>query len=486
MRPARPPRPAFTSIRSLARRLLVVGGLLICGWLISSLQSAHAVDLAPPPVPGVDKVAAAARAVAAPQPPTAKTTATRSATARNDSARPPTRAATRAATRATTRATPAASGASRGRADRTGHTDHTGHTGHTAPARAGGGASPVPPATAGASSAADTVSGLLDGVGRTGRPAATGTTSTHSPGPPGGHIAAGQSTGLSTGLSMGLPVQTGSQLVDLPGGTPPLTGPTSPAGALTRQLGALITAPLGAAPPGIAPLGLPPLGLPPLGLPPLGLPPLGTGVLGALTAPIEHALGLLPAADLLASVGRVIDQVERPTLPSPLPLVPITEPRRVLPPRTGPLTYPPADSPPAMPAPAGAYPADAGHAIASGPDSLQSASAPSGPAERPFGPDADACTVEVLHGTWPPGMRAPGVVIHLRTGLGTAPFSPGDPATPAPGGSTRALTTSSQNDGTGDTPAHWEAHVTDVFMPALIVAPPAVRTAADEPALSPD
>jgi len=245
----------------------------------------------------------------------------------------------------------------------------------------------------------------------------------------------------------------------------PVLGTTGAVGALTRQLGALAT-------------------------------PLVGGALGALTAPLDGVLsqlgdltaGLIQQVDaIIAPVTRVVGQVEGMAVPEGIPTIAIIEPNAAVIQPTGSSTYPSAGLPDTGPSPVGVWPADAGHAAATGSDSLQFANPPAAPAEEPLGADADASTVQVLRGMWPPAMRSPGVApTHLRGGQSDDPFSPGGPNGPMSGGANSALSTSSLKDGTGDTPVSWEARVTDAFMPAWIVAPPAVRTAADEPAFSPD
>jgi hypothetical protein len=75
---------------------------------------------------------------------------------------------------------------------------------------------------------------------------------------------------------------------------------------------------------------------------------------------------------------------------------------------------------------------------------------------------------------------------HLVSGQSNDPSAPGGPSLPGSGAANRALPTSSQNDGAGDAPQVWEARITDTFLPAWTGAPRVVRTAADEPAFSPD
>jgi hypothetical protein len=220
---------------------------------------------------------------------------------------------------------------------------------------------------------------------------------------------------------------------------------------------------------------------------------LGQGPLGVLTSTLEGVLGqlqgltaqLIPQVDaILRPVAQVSGVIGVVTIPRVLP---IAVPSGTSVPPTGSATYPSPAPPRAGPVPTGTARTSDGQAAAGGVDFQHVASPPAAPAQQHPGADGNSSTVRVLRGLRPPPTRCPGLApAHLMSGQRHDPFSPGDPSNPLSGSANRALPTSSQNDGTGDAAPPWEARVTEVSVPAWVVAPPAVRTAADELAFSPD
>jgi hypothetical protein len=221
---------------------------------------------------------------------------------------------------------------------------------------------------------------------------------------------------------------------------------------------------------------------------------LDTKALGALTAPLKGVLGQLGrlTAQLLSQVIGLVKPVAR--LLEPIEglgltggLVGETPIGSLLP-----LASPTAACPAAEPSsnggswPAAVVPAGSGQGATGGSVEQQIAHAPAVPADQPLGAWPHAATSRVLCGQWPQPPRSPDVAHPHMSGQSTDPFSPGDSNLPLTGTSNRALSSSSQNDGSGDTPRSWQARVPETFVPAGVVASPVVRTAADEPAFSPD
>lgn len=68
----------------------------------------------------------------------------------------------------------------------------------------------------------------------------------------------------------------------------------------------------------------------------------------------------------------------------------------------------------------------------------------------------------------------------------STPSSPVLPSAPRSGEPSHTLSGPSHGDGAGDAARPWEARLVDLFMPAWSTTPPVVRTAADEPGFSPD
>jgi hypothetical protein len=218
---------------------------------------------------------------------------------------------------------------------------------------------------------------------------------------------------------------------------------------------------------------------------------LGMGPLGIITGSLQGVLGHLQrlTAQLLSDLGGALDPVAR--LVGPLPKIivsgglPVLLPGRVLVPLPGSSTAPATGPPSPVPWPWGTSTVPGGHATSAGSDCLQATDPPAAPGSPPPGADDGVSTVPVMCGVWPLPTHIPSVPATHLTG-GPGPFPPGGPADPGSGAANRALPTSSQNDGTGDAPTCWQARITDMFVPAWTTAPPAVRTAADEPAFSPD
>jgi hypothetical protein len=604
MRRAHPPR------RVVLRRLLVLGGLLICGWLISSLQSAHAADVTPPPGSSAGTALDAVQAATS-----HSTTATH---ARDDSADPAGSAHGRSAlrhadavthpasahpagtvsTRSATQPAHTTSSASSAEAVHGPLTDAQ-QTVHRAPAATG----TISPGTHASTSAPSVGSAAPRGAslrGLTELPAAAhaptrvhhaapaSASAAHPPAAPGlsaaidslalNPAAAGPSSPLpAPGPLPALNVTAPPHPPPLLGLSPPLNGP------LRRDaIAALDPAVLDPAvldPAVLDPAVLDPAVLDPAVLDPAVLDPLpgfgdpagllrpvtdvigglGTGPAAGLTGPLRDATvldplsvlgdpaGLLrPVTDVIGSVAGLVADPSA-VLTGPLgnllttalatnPLGVLTAPLKGVLGQVGGLTaqlipqfggllgpvaglvapiegiggpagladetpigslLPSEGSAAAWPAgdpsstvgswPMAGMPAGSGHVGMGGSVEQQIAQAPVTPTELPLGTGPRASSSRVLRGQWPqPPPRLPAVPRDHMSGQSTGPFSPGDPNVPLSGTSNRALPSSSQNDGSGDTPHSWQARVLEAFVPARIVAPSAVRTAADEPAFSPD
>ncbi|HEX6470070.1 MAG TPA: hypothetical protein VF069_13315 [Streptosporangiaceae bacterium] len=479
-----------------ARRVLVGGGILVGGWLLLSglASAAHAAasPLPAPSVPGaggtvsetLSTIGATARQTAGhaasrpPAPPPA------AATARGASARP-------GGTTSARPTAPAGSSTSAPAARRTGR-----DVGSAAKQVAGQVTSHLPgrlPALPGAPDGSGGSGGGGSGAAGSGGQAGAGRGSGIAP--PGGLGDRGAGIGVSgitdasgvidsssvaglsgvTGLG-GLVGTDGLKSLDGLGGGNGLAGGSGlvrqPVAAL-GQLGAIAS-------PGTAPVGgalTEVLGMGPLGVVTDSL----AGVLGQLDRLTGRLVSNLGWA--LEPVTRIVDPLPKVILPGGLP-VPLPggatgPPRGSSPPSTGP--------PAPVPWPPGTSTLPAGQAVSAGggSNSLHVADKPAVPGAPPSGADGGTYAVPVLCGLWPTPTRMPNVPPTHLTG-GSGPFTPGGPTDPASGAVNRALPTSSQNDGAGDAPVYWQARITDVFVPALPVGPPAVRTAADEPAFSPD
>ncbi|HZB29238.1 MAG TPA: hypothetical protein VE465_03630 [Streptosporangiaceae bacterium] len=221
---------------------------------------------------------------------------------------------------------------------------------------------------------------------------------------------------------------------------------------------------------------------------------LGTKALDALTAPLKSVLRqlgrltthlLAQVAGLLEPIARLLGPIDRLGLTGAL--ADATPLGSVLPPAgLATACAPPGPSPPGGPWPATAVPAGSGQIAAGGSVEQLTAYPPAAPAAQPLGVGPYAVTSDFLCGQWPQPPRSPDVAHAYLSGQSTDPFSPGDSNVPLSGTSNRALSGSSHNDGGGDTPHSWQARVPEAFVPAGFVAPPAISTAADEPAFSPD
>jgi hypothetical protein len=594
MRAAHPPR----RVAKLMRRLLVAGGLLICGWLLGSLQSAHAADVAPPPAASAGHAADAVRAV------TTHTAATR---ARDDQvstagvhSRPHSRHAATAAYRASARptgadvtrsATPSAHArpgnavhgiptgtrqavrqtpAATGTISRGAHARPSTRTVDSAAPRGAGAsrlagppvsalvpvsalaptlaqrAAPAPATPSHTPAASDLATALnSSALGPAAapsvpppapellpalRPAAA---PPHPPPVLGRSQAFGPLPELHALLELGptaalrgstalapLPAIL-AELARPPGPLGDTTGIPGPATALvtgpTGVLTGVLTGPLDSAAAGLDPLpvfddlmALPGSVTDAVGSVPsiiqrpidaigavaaLATTTLGTTALGALTAPLHGVLGQLgrlstgllsQVAGLLEPAARLLEPIDRFGLTGGLVGdTPIGSP---LPPPVSPAAACRAGEPSSIGGswPAVVVPAGSGHIGTGGSGEQQIALVPVTPADQPLGAGLHDSATRVLCGQWPQPPRSPDVARTHMSGQATGPFSPGAPNVPLSGGSNRALPTSSHNDGSCDTPHSWRARVPEAFVPARIVVSPAVRTAADEPAFSPD
>jgi hypothetical protein len=579
------------AVRRVLRRLLVVGGLLICGWLLASIQSAHAADVGPPPAASaVDVVHAATTHTpdthardhdrAGTPPATGRRAATAPRTARGGtglqhanaaahlSSAPP---AGLASLGSSTRSARVRSAAPAGDALR-GMLNGAGQSVHQAPAApdtsAIGAAGSTTPSGARLREFADTPASVL-GLAQARRSApapdmarapdatraaAAQTVPDFSPAlnsqAPGRTHAAPTPALLALGLFPAFDPATPPHPPPVPGSAqmfrapPTLNAPLGPTPATTfgpeftgldpvtafnpgmalnpaaALPGATVLDPLpvfdearsvsGSAPAAIgaltgliqypsdvvstvAAVAIGPTGVLTGSFGTVLTTPLGAKALGALTAPLKGVLGqlgrlttgLIPQAlGLLTPAERLLKPVGGIVLPE----------RLVDNPPVGALLPPPASSTacPTYPSrthrpwPAGAAPAGSGHAAAGGSAEQQIAQAPAIPVDQALGSGPRAVTSHLLCGQWPQPARSPDVARAHMSGQSNGPFTPGDSNNPVSGTSKGALPTSSQLDGTGDTPHSWQARVPETFVPVRSVAVPAVRTAADEPAYSPD
>jgi len=222
---------------------------------------------------------------------------------------------------------------------------------------------------------------------------------------------------------------------------------------------------------------------------------LATRPLGVLTTPLKGVLGQVGGltAQLIPQFGGLLGPVAGLVAPiegigGPAGLDGETPIGSLLPPESSAAAWPAGDpSSTGGSWPMAGMPAGSGHVGMGGSVEQPIAQAPVTPTELPLGTGPRASSSRVLRGQSPqPPPRLPAASRDHMSGQSTGPFSPGDPNVPLSGTSNRALPTSSQNDGSGDTPHSWQARVLETFVPARIVASSAVRTAADEPAFSPD
>jgi hypothetical protein len=436
----------------LLRRLLTVGGFLVCGWLLSGVQTAHAAD--GPPAPPLAAITGGAA----------------------DSVKAAVRDVTAQASRA---AEPApAEGPDRDSAPpRPGLTDvdvseldisemdvsEVAGRAVAAPARA----APRPPADKPvprtARTGADRPDHAVRGVATGLLGSVTGTAVT-----PVTNMAVGAETG--TGLTSSATATVGSAADAL---NRPLGGLTAPLGPLSTSLGTL-AAPLGPLSASLSPLAEP---LRPLSAPLRTL----TAPLGPLTAPLET---------LTAPVARLAAPVTAPTAMLVTGVTAGVVTGIVAPPgyATTSSGSPFGPLPRAGPGLAGSVSAELCRAVSvfrcapvmSPPIVVCSVRGADGArAERPAG------VLCLMMGWSPP-----------EHGFGESAAGPGRATShnaPAPGGPRSPLSDHSyalpktwHGDGAGDPARPWEARVIAAFEPAWVVAPPAIRTAADEPAFSPD
>jgi hypothetical protein len=557
--------------RFALRRLLVVAGLLICGWLLSGVQSAHAADRPPGPATSMSNAVDAVRS------------ATEQAAERQ---RDHTGGHTASRTSASGTAAHSSAQSSAGSRRALSGLQHAVTSARTASKRAGdmAAASPsrsartitpdatTPDATTPGTAADAATHALSARAGDVGA-APSRSARTTSPGIAPGGPAAGALRGILTGTRQAVRRATSAGDVISTGVPTGVTeaglsravrraGPAPPGGAEPGRLADLPASTLHRPPQAPDPLpaldALPPPALDPLpalaGLPPPALDPLaGPGGLAILPGPVVtdvvgSATGIVPlpvgpvgvvsavaalgggqsgvlSGPLLGTVTSSLSSAALQGLVAPLDrvlgqlndlavqLIPrllgaITPITQVLAPIGGlALSESIVATPPVKalirpsssvadgcatvrPAYPDIYsatgPVDWSHVTIGGSAEQTVANAPATHAEPPLAIGPHDSAVEVLCGQWPQPRQSPGVPAAHMSGQGNGPLTPGEPNTPLSGGSTRALPSSSQNDGTGDTPASWQARVTEAFVPIRIAVPLAIRTAADEPAFSPD
>jgi hypothetical protein len=493
----------------LLRRLLTVGGFLVCGWLLGGIQAAHAADGPSPPLPAVtegvtggvaDSVKTAVRDLTAP--------AGRVTEAGKRGAAPPRSGPSDAdvldagvpevdvSEVVGEAVAPPARAARRPPADK-----QVSPTARTGTDRRAGAVSSGTAQDAQEDDAAPdrAVRGVADGVLGSVTSAVSAVT------------AEADAVVRNAGVAAPLPEAGVTGPAGLVGSA--VSGPTSPAittvgsvaDTLNRPLGALtapLTAPLS---PLTAPLGTLTAPLGPLTAP---LGPL-TAPLATLTAPLATLTA--PLATLTAPLGTLT----APIGPLTAPLGSITAPVAEL---AAPVTAPPAmlvtgvtagvvsgiiAPPPGYEtraeslyrAPTRASPGLTGPVSAG----LCRVIDVVGQCADIMSPPIVMCFVRAVDGVrtrprdascpvlgWSPSEHVSESSFAGRYGAADGKPAPAKPRGPFSGDPSHALPKSWHGDGAGDPARAWEARVIATFVPAWFVAPPAISTAADEPAYSPD